>query len=377
MLGETMPARRRRTSLAIAGALLLSAAALAAAATPAAAAPQAKTNIINGYYPHPAQWPWMASIVPTSEPANSICGGAVVAPTRILTAAHCVDEYPSSRWQVVVSRRQASNTAVGESVPIARIVIHPLWKNTASGHDVAVVTLARAVSAPAATLATETEWGSAVTAMGWGHTDHAGNVDSDFLLATDLATWSDAQCQAAVGVNYIPAVNLCAGGAGSSVCHGDSGGPAMITPDGGVNWRLIGVSSWVAYGKCYTDYPSVFAWVSGPTLRPWILAAIAEPLPPPPPPVIPRAAMASSEAAGYLRYLVKKKTNGKIRSLATTCTRTGEASFSCKASFLAGGKFFKGRFNVSKYYGSNGVLYWTGTFTGRRPATGRKVRWSV
>ena len=91
----------------------------------------------------------------------------------------------------------------------------------------------------------------------------------------------------------------------------------------------------------------------------------------------PSATMAGVEVPVFLRYLVRAETDRRASSVSLACERTGEAAFSCRAAFETNGVHFKGWFEVSKYYGSDGVLYWTGTFTGRKPATGARVRWSV
>ncbi len=240
--------RSLKSVAAVTGLLMVATMAIAPAAHADARQPAgAHASITNGYVPGAGQWPWMAAVVLSTKPTTDYCGGAVVAPTRILTAAHCVYGMEPGDFQVVVGRRRLSDTAAGETVPVSRVSAFPQYFKKANGrvfNDVAVLTLSRAVSVTPATLGVETDWGSAVTAMGWGHTDHQRNIYSDDLLAVDLQLWSDQQCTSVYGEDYYPTVNFCAGGnGGHGTCHGDSGGPLMVSPDRGVSWRLIGVVS--------------------------------------------------------------------------------------------------------------------------------------
>jgi secreted trypsin-like serine protease len=52
------------------------------------------TRIINGYQAVPHSWPWMISLG-YNGPSGSyrhVCGGTLIAPNFILTAAHCVEQ---------------------------------------------------------------------------------------------------------------------------------------------------------------------------------------------------------------------------------------------------------------------------------------------
>jgi len=63
---------------------------------------------------------------------------------------------------------------------------------------------------------------------------------------------------------------VCAGGAGSSVCMGDSGGPLSCEENG--RWVLRGAASWVTSQSCNTNTFSVYARVSN--FVDWINAKI-------------------------------------------------------------------------------------------------------
>lgn len=50
-----------------------------------------ETRIINGQLAQPNQLPWHAVIEGTHQNGNrTFCGGAIISPTFVLTAAHCI-----------------------------------------------------------------------------------------------------------------------------------------------------------------------------------------------------------------------------------------------------------------------------------------------
>lgn len=64
---------------------------------------------------------------------------------------------------------------------------------------------------------------------------------------------------------------VCAGGKGSSVCMGDSGGPLSCEENG--RWVLRGAASWVTDVQCPVNTYSVYARISN--FVDWIKAKIA------------------------------------------------------------------------------------------------------
>lgn len=260
-----------------------------------------------GYYPSDSEWPWLVSVQKQGDPS---CGGTLVSPTRVVTAAHCVVNADGSTsspslFQAVIGRWQLSATNVGQSVGVANILVHPKYHSLSDGavlYDVAVLVLATHVHAYApAQLGTESDFssdfGPAATAMGWGHTSHNnGGISSNRRVAVDLPLWNDSDCQAVYGSSFLPAVNFCAGGDGVvGTCHGDSGGPVMVRNG---TWRLIGVVSWGPPECAVAGEPSVYAWVAGKELRAWVTAAMVEaPAPPAPTCKVPNLKKKTKSAA--------------------------------------------------------------------------------
>lgn len=237
--------------------------------------PVAHTAIVNGYTPHPAQWPWMAYL----QLGDSYCGGTLITPTVVLTAAHCVTKEPGvpsvSAPEIIaaIGRRSLSDPTSGELLGVSQIVIHPRYriKKGSPRKDVALLQLASPSSYTPAEIGGPKDWGGSATAMGWGDTSENGQ-SSDALLAVDLPLIGNRGCRGALRKQYVASVMLCAGSNGSDTCQGDSGGPLMVQ-GGHLGWKLVGVTSFGS-GCGRPGQPGVYAWVAGSKLNKWIAARI-------------------------------------------------------------------------------------------------------
>jgi secreted trypsin-like serine protease len=262
----------RRTAVTVVVALLSALlAGLLTHAAPASAAAQRPEKIVGGYVPHDSQWPWLAAVVIP----RGLCGGTLVAPRLVLTAAHCVvgkrgGVTPARRLAVVLGRPNLASSG-GEAIGVAAVVPHAGYDRRSMRNDVALLVLRGSSRQPPATLlpaGTGLGIGTPLTAMGWGATREKGEL-STRRLAVDLPLWSDAACGRRVR-GYDPATMLCAGHVqgGADTCQGDSGGPLMAAVQGG--WRLVGVVSF-GDGCARPNSPGVYAWVHGAQLQRWVL----------------------------------------------------------------------------------------------------------
>jgi secreted trypsin-like serine protease len=211
----------------------------------------------------------------------TICGGTLIDKDRILTAAHCVDQWlagaaAENRERVIIGRTDMTTTD-GEIRYPAAIRVDPSWDSATESDDVAVITL----DAPVPDVAfpvipkpgdhSHEAPGVQAVAMGWGSTQAAGPSDfspgvyPDDLRQVQLPVLGDGQCKAVLdGVHnptVYPKVMLCAGGDGHhDACTGDSGGP-LLTPLAAGGWELVGITSW-GNGCAVPGVPGVFTRLS-------------------------------------------------------------------------------------------------------------------
>lgn len=230
-----------------------------AAASDSDGAPSAR--IIGGSETTISTAPWMAQLhFKDSTGAGYFCGGAVIAPTKVLTAAHCVK---GIKWYetgtVVVGTDQlptknadgSMNYHGGQRVGAYRQWNHPSYSPYTLDADVAVLTLTSAVSVKPLPIAQPTDGalyqaGLDGKVYGWGRTSSTNpNSASQTLKVADADIVSDTNCAAAYPDGFIKGHMLCAGAAptgsdetSETTCNGDSGGPLVVSG------RLVGIVSW-------------------------------------------------------------------------------------------------------------------------------------
>jgi transmembrane serine protease 9 len=218
------------------------------------AAPQ----IVGGSKALPGEFPWQVALLDASV-ANTFraqyCGGALIAPSWVVTAAHCVyDRGVEPPGSVDVLVGTTSLTSGGKRVDVEAIVVHPRYSERTSENDIALLHLKTAVSdeaVPLLTRAREAELapaGTLATATGWGDTLVRGDRYPTDLMKVQLPIVTNRTCNGPRSYDGdVAAKMLCAGYAagGKDTCQGDSGGP-LVVPDGDGGFVLAGVTSWGA-----------------------------------------------------------------------------------------------------------------------------------
>ncbi|OLB77097.1 MAG: hypothetical protein AUI14_17290 [Actinobacteria bacterium 13_2_20CM_2_71_6] len=270
--------RTTRNVLLVAVAVLL----VGASTTIARAAtkpPDPGTDIVGGGEAPNNAYPWIVAFSRAGT-GEFWCGGALIAPEWVLTAAHCFADVETVPFDALIGQTKRSGGSGGETRGVANFIFHPGFTGSGTGgFDVALAHLARASTKTPLQVVSSAErdiWlpGSTVRALGWGAQSENGDV-TNTLRQVDVPVQSDATMMASssYGSRFKPATMLGAGAlaGGQDSCGGDSGGPLVAsTPRG---WRQVGIVSW-GDGCARPNKPGIYSRIGEEALNDFIRTTV-------------------------------------------------------------------------------------------------------
>ncbi|XP_060530972.1 trypsin-2-like [Cylas formicarius] len=228
-------------------------------------------RIIDGTPANITDFPYQVSI---QFNGSHECGGSIINPRYILTAAHCfVDLSPNIEVSVIAGT--STWATGGQKRTVVNTTFHDEYKPYGTVNDLAVLELDSpltntdgASSIPLASNTTSSQPGDLGVLTGWGTTNASEMKASPVLQVVAIPIISNDKCQEHYGTSvkdYNRIVCVLDPVGTKDGCFGDSGGPLVV------NGVQIGVFS---FGRnCAAGYPSVFGKVSA--FRPFIDKVIA------------------------------------------------------------------------------------------------------
>ncbi|XP_077303190.1 serine protease 33-like [Lithobates pipiens] len=244
--------------------------------------PLVSSRIVGGTDALDGQWPWQVAVLGETADGEYLCGGSLISPEWVMTAAHCINHpIQVSKYKVYLGVHQlgviSSHTVVAN---VSFIVANGNYIDTTSPGDIALLQLDAPITyteyimpicLPSST--TTFPCGTECWVTGWGSRHYGGSVVFYETLQEVMVPLIDLNtCQAmqesAGSTSHIQYDQICAGykDGGKDSCQGDSGGPLVCKVQG--IWYQVGVVSW-GMGCAEPNFPGVYtlvtahqAWIS-------------------------------------------------------------------------------------------------------------------
>ncbi|XP_077565117.1 trypsin-1-like [Haemaphysalis longicornis] len=234
-------------------------------------------RIVGGWRAREGELPWTVSL---QKNGYHFCGGAIIKPTIVLTAAHCVRRFPNGFTVVAGIINLGKRTSHYQRRNVSSIRRHEEFGSDGAKNDIALLKLAEPFDfegsdgyvAPVCLPDKKHRMEGSITASGWGKTTERGKISQDLKLVT-VPVGSDLFCTYQYGQLitfsslYDRRSMFCAraplGGRGS--CKGDSGGPAT-QKDKGLE-VVVGIVSYgrgcarAFYSGVYTKVSNYVDWI--------------------------------------------------------------------------------------------------------------------
>lgn len=241
-------------------------------------------DIVGGQPVTPGQFPFLVQVAaPVGNGRFIMCTGSLIAPTWVLTAAHCGNDVPPQYVSIGDASPDNPYGVTVSELQVASWIPHPQYNRQTFENDIALIKLSadarnypptyqgqplyspQAVGLAASPASTSSGIGN-VTIAGFGLTAPAdpASAPSASYWAGPIPTLPISTCGGAYGVTLSPLQKLCFGAMDQFTCQGDSGGAVFAGQPGA--YLAYGV---VSFGSNPCGLaPAVATYVPG--YRAWI-----------------------------------------------------------------------------------------------------------
>jgi secreted trypsin-like serine protease len=237
-------------------------------------------RIIGGTPVPEGRYPYIAALF-QRDPKNGamvqVCGGSLISPSVVLTAAHCSDSIDLAIIGLLdLTKFEGVNYEYHE-ISADQKVMHPSYDPRTQDGDFLLVFLnnsSQATPVMLNSISSVPTDGQQLTVIGWG-VDQTGSP-TNLAEETVVRAVPNSECNVRYffDASSVTKTQLCAsGGSTHDSCQGDSGGPLIVKGDNADTDLLLGLVSW---GSDCADlfYPGVYARVS--SAANWIHAKVPD-----------------------------------------------------------------------------------------------------